>query len=108
MTQNAHFHIRRQFNVKANAMTPPKADSARSIAIPAALVPGLNYHLATYTALEPTARLLVGPRGAPVSQSALDRAWRVAREAAGRPGFHFHNLRHTVPQQIRRAGSHTR
>ncbi|NLJ53639.1 MAG: tyrosine-type recombinase/integrase [Intrasporangiaceae bacterium] len=28
-------------------------------------------------------------------QSALDRAWRSAREEAGRPGFRFHNLRHT-------------
>ncbi|MDQ3521545.1 MAG: site-specific integrase [Gemmatimonadota bacterium] len=93
--QRAALHIRRQWNVKANALTPPKADSVRSIALPDALLPALRHHLDTYTRSERTAPVLAGAKGARVSQSALDRAWRAAREDAGRPEFHFHNLRHT-------------
>ncbi|WP_165700112.1 tyrosine-type recombinase/integrase [Ornithinimicrobium ciconiae] len=91
----AILHIRRQWNVKANALTPPKADSVRSVAVPAALLPTLRQHLETYTPCERTAPVLVGARGARVSQTALDKAWRAARDDAGRPGLHFHNLRHT-------------
>lgn len=93
--KRAVLHVRRQFNVKANAITPPKADSVRSIAIPKSLLPSIRAHLDTFTKPEPTAPFLAGPRGGRVSQSALDRAWRAARDQAGRPGFHFHNLRHT-------------
>lgn len=67
----------------------------RSIAIPAALLPALRHHLYTLTPSERTAPVLVGTRGLRVSQTALDKAWRTARDEAGRPGFQFHNLRHT-------------
>lgn len=93
--ERAVLHIRRQFNVKANALTPPKADSARAIAIPAALIPDLQNHLDNYTPKDRSGPVLAGPRGQRISQTTLDRHWRTAREQAGRPGFHFHNLRHT-------------
>ncbi len=63
--------------------------------MPAALLPSLTHHLQMYTPPQRTAPVLVNSRDLRVSQSALDRAWRTARERAGRPGFHFHNLRHT-------------
>ena len=63
--------------------------------MPAALLPELTQHLQIYTPSQRTAPVLTNSRGVRVSQSALDRAWRAAREQAGRPGFHFHNLRHT-------------
>lgn len=91
----AALHVRRQWNSQAMSLTPPKAGSVRSIAIPAALLPALVIHLGTVTGPEPTAPVVCGPRGTRVSQSALDRHWREARGQAGRPGFHFHNLRHT-------------
>lgn len=93
--ERAVLHVRRQWNVKANALTAPKAGSARSVAVPAALLPSLTHHLQMYTPSQSTAPVLVNSRGVRVSQTALDRAWRTAREHAGRPGFHFHNLRHT-------------
>ncbi|MFK5691389.1 tyrosine-type recombinase/integrase [Ornithinimicrobium sp. LYQ92] len=93
--QRAVLHVRRQWNVKANALTPPKADSVRTVAIPDALLPALRQHLETYTPAGHIAPVLTGARGARVSQTALDNAWRAARDAAGRPGFRFHNLRHT-------------
>lgn len=91
----AVLHVRRQFNVKANSLTPPKADSTRTIAIPAALLPALREHLEAYTPAARTGPVLAGPEGRRVSQTTLDRHWRAARVEAGRPGFHFHNLRHT-------------
>lgn len=93
--EKAVLHVRRQFNVKANKLTPPKAHSARTIAIPAALLPALRQHLDTYTPVARTGPVLAGPGGQRVSQTTLDRHWRGAREHAGRPSFHFHNLRHT-------------
>ncbi len=93
--ERAVLHVRRQFNVKANAVTPPKADSVRTIAIPAALLPALRHHLGTYTPAARTAPVLAGTSGQRVSQTTLDRHWRAARDEARRPGFHFHNLRHT-------------
>lgn len=92
--ERAVLHVRRQWNVKANALTPPKAGSTRTIAVPAALLPALIDHLQTYTPSDRTAPVLANARGGRVSQSALDRAWRAARDD-GRPGFHFHNMRHT-------------
>lgn len=92
---SATLHVRRQWNSQAKALTPPKADSVRSIAIPTALVSALLTHLDTFTGPETTAPVLCGARGVRVSQSTLDRHWREARDTAGRPGFHFHNLRHT-------------
>lgn len=91
----AVLHVRRQFNVKANDLTPPKADSARTIAVPAALLPALREHLDRYTPASRTGPVLAGAEGRRISQTTLDRHWRAARSAAGRPGFHFHNLRHT-------------
>lgn len=37
----AVLHVRRQWNSQANALTPPKADSARTVAIPRALLPAI-------------------------------------------------------------------
>lgn len=93
--ERAVLHVRRQFNVKANELTPPKAGSTRAIAIPGALLPALRHHLETYTPAARTAPVLANPSGQRFSQTTLDRHWRAAREEAGRPGFHFHNLRHT-------------
>ncbi|WP_154793188.1 tyrosine-type recombinase/integrase [Occultella kanbiaonis] len=90
----ATLHVRRQFNVKAGRLTPPKADSARSIAIPAFLLADLREHLDTYAGTGPESSVLANTRQQRVSQTALDNAWRAARDKV-RPGFRFHNLRHT-------------
>ncbi len=93
--ERAVLHVRRQFNVKANELTQPKAGSTRAIAIPGALLPALRHHLQTYTPAARTGPVLANSSGQRFSQTTLDRHWRAAREEAGRPGFHFHNLRHT-------------
>ncbi|WP_235857156.1 tyrosine-type recombinase/integrase [Occultella glacieicola] len=90
----ATLHVRRQFNVKAGRLTPPKVGSTRSVALPAFLLTDLRTHLDTHTGPEPEAAVLATRRGR-VSQTALDNAWRVARTEAGLPRFRFHDLRHT-------------
>lgn len=95
--KRATLHVRRQVNVKAGAITPPKADSKRSIAIPAFLLPELREHLEAFVTADPECPVLTNPtrKGTRVSQTRLDVAWRAAREAAGRKSFRFHDLRHT-------------
>ena len=44
---------------------------------------------------EPRALVFTGPQGAQLRRSNFARAWSRATAAAGLPGFHFHDLRHT-------------
>lgn len=98
--EQAVLHVRRQWHSKSKppAYADPKRGSARSnISIPAAVLPALRDHLDRFVGAGAEGPLLPSPRNpkVPLSQSALDRAWQVARAEAGRPGFKFHNLRHT-------------
>lgn len=86
--ERATAHVRRQWNAKAGRYTPPKAGSSRSVAIPGLLLAPLREHLRDRVPDEPTARVV------DVSSSALDHAWRHARDTV-KPGFRFHDLRHT-------------
>lgn len=91
----ATLHVRRQWNTKAHAITDPKADSARSIAIPRFLLPDLITHLEEFTGPQPTSTVLRGRRrDERISQTSFDNAWRAARKDV-RPTFRFHDLRHT-------------
>jgi integrase len=94
----ATLHVRRQWNTKASPprYADPKAGSARTVAIPAGILPAIVEHLDRFTDGRPTAPLLPSKRDplAPVSQTSIDAAWRTAREGV-LPGFKFHSLRHT-------------
>lgn len=95
--ERAVVHVRRQVNSKMQppTITDPKSGSTRTLAIPAFLLSALTEHLRLHTDAAPAAPLLPGARpGQRVSQTAFDKAWRTARDAA-RPGFRFHDLRHT-------------
>lgn len=94
--KRAIVHVRRQWNVKAGALTPPKYDSVRSVAIPASLLPDLVDHLEKHVGPERDAPVLANPtrKSTRVSQTRFDVAWRAARVAAGRPTFRYHDLRH--------------
>jgi integrase len=76
---------------------PPKsAAGQRNIAIPAAIMPTLKRHLATYTAADPDALVFTSPTGAPLRHNNFRRRhWLPALAAASLPGIHFHDLRHT-------------
>lgn len=95
----ALLQVRRQVNSKAPGapLTPPKADSVRSIAIPSFMIEPLVEHLAEHVGAGRDAPVLAHPRRKleRISQTTFDRHWRAARAAAGRPTFRFHDLRHT-------------
>jgi integrase len=95
----AVLHVRRQVNAKAPGapVTPPKADSVRSIAIPSFMLADLIEHLEQHCREERTSPVLAHPRNKTlrISQTTFDRHWRAARAVAGRPTFRFHDLRHT-------------
>lgn len=103
----ARIRVDRQFNVKANRLSPPKAGSRRTIAIPEAMLPRLRTHLERYTGSEPTSPVLTDGKRLQVrvSQTKLDKEWRAARAKAGRPTFLFHGLRHTGLTLFAREGA---
>lgn len=75
---------------------PPKsAAGMRTITFPQALGGMIRKHLDTYVAPDPSSPVFPGlDLRRPIAQSAFDRHWRQARDQV-RPGFRFHNLRHT-------------
>ncbi|MEV4246175.1 tyrosine-type recombinase/integrase [Streptosporangium canum] len=77
---------------------PPKSRAgARTVAIPAAIIPALRDHLAEFTGPEPEALIFTGARGARMRRSTFYRAskWVEIRKKIGYPELHFHDLRHT-------------
>lgn len=75
---------------------PPKSDAGRrSVAIPQAIVPDLETHLANFVGASPDALVFVGSRGQPIRLATFYTAWHRATREVGLTGFHFHDLRHT-------------
>lgn len=106
--ERAQLYVRRQWNTKLSPpdYTDPKAESVRHVSIPASIVPAIVAHLDEYTGPDPKSPLLPGSVDPhkPVSQTALDKAWREARTGV-RPGFRFHALRHTGLTEYGRQGA---
>jgi integrase len=76
---------------------PPKSAAGRRVlTVPDAIRPDLRLHLARFAAPGEQGLVFVGPRGGPLQSANFGRAvWRPARERAGLPALHFHDLRHT-------------
>ncbi|MCT2281330.1 site-specific integrase [Micromonospora chalcea] len=77
---------------------PPKsAAGRRAVTIPAAIRPDLRRHLRDFTADDADALVFTGAKGAALRRSNFQKAagWSASVAAAGLPGFHFHDLRHT-------------
>jgi len=77
---------------------PPKsAAGRRTVTIPTAIRGEIQVHLATYVTAEPEALVFTSSRGTVLRRSNFQRAtrWTATVRAAGLPGFHLHDLRHT-------------
>jgi len=77
---------------------PPKARaSLRTNALPEAIRPVIVEHLAKYVKNSSDAWVFTGDRGNPIRSGNrnLLTGWKEAVAAIGRPGLHFHDLRHT-------------
>jgi integrase len=73
----------------------PKANSGRTVSLPAFLVPEVEAHLAEFVGRSPDAYVFVGPNGARPARSNFHTLWDKARQKVGVPGLHLHDLRHT-------------
>ena len=71
-----------------------KTDDTRTVFLPAQLTEPLRNHLATHVGPEPDALVFPSAGGSFLAESTLAKNWYPAREAAGRPDFPFHSLRH--------------
>lgn len=77
---------------------PSKSAAGRhSVTITAAIRPDLRRHLRDFVADAPGALVFTGAKGAALRRSNVQRAagWSASVAAAGLPGFHFYDLRHT-------------
>jgi integrase len=77
---------------------PPKsAAGRRTVTVPAAIRSEIKKHLDTLVAADPDALVFTSSRGAVLRRSNFQRAtdWTTTVKAAGLPGFHLHDLRHT-------------
>jgi integrase len=75
---------------------PPKTSAgARSLTVPANVLPVLQDHLGRYVAPQPRAWLFTSESGGPMIPVTLDRVWQRARRKIGRTDLHYHDLRHT-------------
>ncbi len=77
--------------------SPPKSEAGRRVvAIPELIVPELRSHIERFAQPGGDGLLFTSPTGAPLRNSNFrGRVWLAAVDAAGLPGLHFHDLRHT-------------
>ena len=59
------------------------------------VVPELRWHLERFVGPAPDSLVFVGPKGGRLRRQNFLRIWRKARDEAGLPGVHLHDLRHT-------------
>ncbi len=77
---------------------PPKSRAGlRTIAVPAEIMPDIAAHLDKRTGPDDDALVFTGPKGGPMRRSGFNKlsGWPHVTAAAGAPGLHFHDLRHT-------------
>jgi len=86
---------------------PKSMAGRRTVWVPPHLLPALAEHLDTYAATGPEGLLFPAIRDETrqIGYGSLHRQWRAAREAAGRPALHFHDLRHTAAVMAAQQGA---
>lgn len=75
--------------------SPKTQAGVRPVAVPPHLAPAIRDHLATYTQWGRDGLLFPAGDGEQIHPANYHKHWSKAREAAGRPDLHFHDLRHT-------------
>ncbi|MEV0154132.1 tyrosine-type recombinase/integrase [Micromonospora sp. NPDC050686] len=87
---------------------PPKTDAdIRTVTIPDAIRRDIRAHLDDFVDEGQEALVFTGAKGAILRRSNFQTAckWRESAAAAGLPGFHFHDLRHTGNPLASRTGA---
>jgi integrase len=86
---------------------PPKSDAGQRTVAFSDLVSGdLSWHLTRLTGPADDALVFTSPNGSPLRHGNFRRRdWLPARNAAGLPALHFHDLRHTGNHLTAKAGA---
>jgi integrase len=88
---------------------PPKSRAGkRTLTFPAEIVPDLRRHLERYAEPGHRGLVFIGPKGGRIRRSNFNVIWSAACAAAGVPGTHFHDLRHTGGTLAATTGATTR
>jgi hypothetical protein len=88
---------------------PPKTDAGvRTVAIPHALIPELEAHLARWSGPGPNGLVFCGTKNQPIRRASLYNAWKRAVRAVGIGELRFHDLRHTGNTLAAATGASTR
>jgi integrase len=77
---------------------PPKSRAGRrTVAVPAAIFPAVLAHLKEFVGDQPDALVFTVPSGRPIWRGNFNTlvGWSAAVATIGKPGLHFHDLRHT-------------
>lgn len=80
---------------KATIGTPKSKAGLRDVHVPPHIVASIKTHLREHTGPEAGALLFPALSGGHLHPRTFGKAFDKAREAAGRPDLHFHDLRHT-------------
>lgn len=106
--------VRRAFSeVKGKGLVlgPPKSRAGtRSIALPRMIVEELRQHVDEYVSADREALVFTGPKGAALRRGNFNPLvdWTSVVAGLGRPGLHFHDLRHTGNTLAAASGVSTR
>jgi integrase len=74
---------------------PKSRTSRRVVSFPREIAPELHWHLERFVDPGPDSQVFVGPMGGRLRRSNFRNIWIKARDEAGLPGLHLHDLRHT-------------
>lgn len=87
--------------------TPKTAAGVRWVHLPPHLLPELRAHLEQFVPAD-CEWVFCNGNGQPIRRGSFRSVWWLARDRAGLPGFHFHDLRHTGNTLAAATGASTR
>ena len=87
----------RTFGLRGNSIEkePKTPAGTRQLSIPESLIATIEKHMQEFCADAKNTLIFVGVKGSPITAGVLQKAWSNARNNAGRPDLHFHDLRHS-------------
>jgi integrase len=80
---------------KLTESEPKSRAGRRVVSFPREIAPELRWHLERFVDPEADTLVFVGPKGGRLRRSNFRNIWIKARDDAGLPGLHLHDLRHT-------------